>query len=594
MVIPPLSLTWSTLTNQYSAASWSLFASLAQAYYARQGRLLPAANYVALSPTTAAEPFIGSLAASEVVRVLLPLAGPAEETYPQYVLRGTDDEQPLLSVLTALLLRRGITLADFKQALATEEASYYLLALLGPEFWTPVTAAWQQQVQQRLDEAGRWQRLLDTPETEARLRAALGSLRTRLVAVYPGASLNSLSTLPLNELARTLWNPAPLVGDSAIGELLQSLQTTAQWVVAQNYLESALTQHFLAAIPADLLPLAQVLLTTPAEAPALTTVTELATADTLTLASRLVALTANHPLAYALAAWFQLVLQRFIVAEIPALPIPPAGPLVVQGQLVGAGNSPLANFSLRLTQVLASRGGEERALGDLRTGPDGRFALTVARDLYLNDQDEIVEAPARLRAAVYYPTQELMGEPALTLELATESTEITYPTDLLPTMPSPTSGLLASIALPDTLRQLLADQNIRTWEDVRTTGTLLALVTNLLPEDEEAAQAASRLEGLTQFDAMTPGDTAFHKQVVSAGFYSPAQLLATTVSQADFVERVVAADPTDKALRTQAAAFYQQAASVQALSQPLGQHADLPRCYQCPSSNGAFCRRRSA
>jgi hypothetical protein len=569
MVTNSLFLTWSTLKTQYSAASWSLFASLAQAYYAQQGRLLPAANYLALSPTTAAEPFIGSLEASELVRVLLPLAGPAEETYPQYVLRGTADEQPLLTVLTTVLLKRGIGLADFKQALATEQASYYLLALLGPEFWTPVTAAWQQQVQQRLDEAGRWQRLLDTQETEAGLRTALGALRTRLVAAYPGASLNSLSSLPLNELARALWSPAPLADDSAISELLQSLQTTARGVVAQNYLESAVTERFLAAISPDLLPFAQVLLTTPAGTPALTTVTELATADTHTLASQLVALPANHPVVYALGAWFQLVLQRFIGAETPALPIPPVDPLVVQGQLLGAGDSPLANFSLRLRQVVVSRQGAERALGDLRTGPDGRFVLTVTRDWYLNEHDELTEAPAHLRAAVYYPNQELTGEPALTLELATESTETTYPTDLLPTLPAHASGLLDSVALPDTLRQLLADQNIRTWEDVRTTGSLLSLITDLLPEDEEAAQAASRLEGLAQFDVVSPGATAFHEQVVSAGFYSPAQLLAT-VSQADFVERLAAANPADEALRTQAVAFYQQAAAVQALSQALG------------------------
>jgi hypothetical protein len=569
MVTNSLSLTWSTLATQYSAAGWSPFASLAQAYYAQQGRLLPAANYVALSPTTAAEPFIGNLAASELVRALLPLAGPAEETYPHYVLRGPADGQPLLTILTTILLKRDIALADFKQALATEEASYYVLALLGPEFWTPVMATWQQQVQQRLDEAGRWQRLLDTQETAAGLRTALGALRTRLVAAYPDASINSLSSLPLNELARALWSPALSADDSAIGELLQSLQATARGLIAQNYLESELTERLLAATTPDLLPFAQVLLAVPEGQPALTTVTELATADTHTLASRLVALPANHPVVYALAAWFQLIVQRFIGAEIPALPLPPAGPLVVQGQLLGVEDTPLADFSLRLTQVVVSQQGMERALGDLRTGPDGRFALTVARDWYLNEQDEIAEAPARLRAAVYYPNQEVTGEPALTLELATEGTEVTYPTELLPTLPAPTSGLLDSVTLPDTLRQLLADQNIRTWEDVRTTGSLLALVTDLLPEDGEAAQAASRLEGLAQFDVVTPGATTFHEQVVSAGFYSPGQLLATA-SQADFVERLIAANPADETLRTQAVAFYQQAAAVQSLSQALG------------------------
>ena len=560
-------LTWPTLTENYATAIWPPLAPLARTYYAQQARLLPAANYLALSPTSAAEPFIGSLAASELVRAALPATGPAEETYLQYVSRGAAEAQPLLTRLIAVLSKRSITLADFKQALSTPEASYYLLALLGPEFWTPVTAAWQQQVQQRLDDAGRWQQLLDTQLPDEFMRSVLFSMRARLLTVYPTASIESLSGLPLNEVAHTIWSPNPTLDAPALARLLDALQVAAQEVIMQNYLESELTEQLLAAITLDLVPFAQVLLGAAEGQTALTTLTELASVETLTIANRLVALPANHPLVYALAAWFQSVLQRFISAQVLPTPIIPTNPLVIRGQLRGTDSSPLPDFKLQLTQILASREEAVRPLGELRTAANGRFALEIARDWYLDDNDEVAEAPAHVRAAVYYPAQDVTGAPVTTLELSTENTEVTYQTDVLPTLPPPASRSLDSLELPQALRQLLEERGLTTLAEVRATGSLGDLVADLLPEDMEAAQAADRVDGLAQFEVVGQGDAAFQERVVDLGFYSLSQLLAA--SSEEFVAQLVGETGSEE-LQAQGAAFYQQVSAVQALSQALG------------------------
>jgi hypothetical protein len=562
-MVSSLALTWSTLTTQYAAAIWPPLVPLARTYYAQQGQLVTAASYLALPPATAAQPFIGNVDASQLVIAVLPSAGPADETYPQYVMRGADYAQPLLNQLIIGLQERAITLADFTQALATQETTY-LAKLLGPEFWTPAIAAWQQQVQRQLDVEGRWQRLVDA-QVDPGLQAVLVALSVRLSPVYPTLSLNEVGELPLNELARALWTPLPAPDDQAITRLLNMLQTAAQSVVAQNYPDVELPARLFATVPAALGQLAQALLTASESNPAVTTVAELATAEVTTLANRLVLLPANHPWVYALAAWMQDVIRQFLRADNPATLLIPSSLLPVRGQLLGVEDKPLANFALQLSQVFSSRQGMVRALGELRTSSDGHFELNVDRDLYLDDNDAVAEAPATVQAAVYYPGQDPNGEPALTLVLVTGETEVSYPTDLPPTVPALASRAVSILSLPASIDQLLAEQGIASLADVRAVGGVQQFVADL--DDPDAVAATRRLDGLAQFEVVS-NDSAFHEQVVDQGFYSPAQLLDST-SQAEFVARL-AADSTDEAQRTQAITFYQQAATAQALSQTLG------------------------
>lgn len=562
-MVPSLVLTWSTLTTQLAAASWPLLAPIARTYYAQQGRLVTAANYLNLPPAAAAEPFIGNAAASQLVSAILPTAGPADETYAQYVLRGADYAQPLLTQLTTVLQEQAITLASFTQQMATPDSSGYLTTLLGLSFWIPVTANWQQQLQRQLDTQGRWQRLLATQQDPI-LQALLVNLSTRLAGFYPTGSLNTASDLPLNELARVLWTPAPLADEQVVTQLLGSLQTAAQVVLAQNYPDSELTARLVATVASGLAPLTQLLLLDPEGKTAVTTVAELATAELGTLASRIVLLPANHPLVYALAAWVRDALQDFLQTENPAALIP-ASFLPVRGQLLGADDKPLADFVVRTVQILNSQEGVIRSLGELRTDADGRFTFNVSRDLYLDDNDVVVEVSANLRAAVYYPGQAATGEPAQTLVLTTGSEEVAYPTSLLSVVPAPASQVIDKFSLPTVLSELLTERGITSLADVRAAGGIRQLVAGT--DDLELLLAARRLDGLAQFEVVS-GDTAFHKLVIAAGFYSPSQLLDTT-SPEEFVQRLTLADAPAE-LRSQAQTFYQQAAATQSLSHALG------------------------
>jgi len=453
-MVPSLVLTWSTITTQSAPASWPPLAPVARTYYAQQGRLVTAANYLNLPPAAAAEPFIGNAAASQLVSAILPTAGPADETYAQYVLRGADYAQPLLTQLTTILQERTITLADFVEQVAAPEGAHYLTSLLTPAFWIPIVAAWQQQVQRQLDAEGRWKRLLDAPKDPV-LQALLVDLGPRLAAAYPTGSLSTASELPLNELARVLWIPAPSSDNLLIEQLVGALQTGAQLVVAQNYPDAELPARLLASVSGELAPLAQLLLLDPAGNAAVTTVPELATAVSDTLARRLVLLPANHPLVYALADWVRNTLQEFLQAENKE-PLLPASLLPVRGQLLGTEQEPLANFLLRIEQVFNSREGAANFLGELRTSADGRFGLTVSRDLYLDENDAVAETPATLQAAVYYPGQDTTSEPALTLTLTASNAEVAYPTDLQAASAAPVSQTLSKFVLPTALGELLA------------------------------------------------------------------------------------------------------------------------------------------
>jgi hypothetical protein len=252
--------TWSTLITQYAATNWPPLAAIARAHYTQQGLLVTAANYLAMSPAAAAEPFIGSLTASQLVAAILPAAGAADETYAQYVMRGADYAQPLLTYLTEVLSEQAIPLADFEQQVAAQDGIGYLTKLLGSAFWIAVTAAWQQQIQLQLDLEGRWPRLLAAQE-DSISEALLLSLDARLAADKPTASLDVVSKLPLNELARLLWVPVPTANDQIIAQLLGALQTAAQTVITQNYPDAELITRVLATVPPNLLPFTQVLLT---------------------------------------------------------------------------------------------------------------------------------------------------------------------------------------------------------------------------------------------------------------------------------------------------------------------------------------------
>jgi hypothetical protein len=571
-MVPSPALTWSTLATQYAAAYWPPLAPLARTYYAQQGRLVTAVNYLNLPPAAAAEPFIGNVSASQLVSAALPGAGPVDETYAEYVLRGTDYAQPLLIQLTNVLQEQAITLADFVQQAATPEGVSYLTTLLGSSFWIPVTAAWQQQVQQQLDRDGRWQRLLTTQDDPV-LQALLVNLGSRLAISYPMSSINSVSELPLNELARALWIPAPAVDEPLLIQLVGNLQAAAQLVVTQNYPDAELPTRLLANVSSGVALLAQLLLLDPEGKPAITTVAELATAELATIARRIVLLPANHPLVYALAAWVRDTLQEFLLVENPANPIS-FSLLPVRGQLLGAEDKLLANFSVLITQTVGSQEGVERSLGELRTDAEGRFALNVRRDLYLDDNDAVVEAPIKLRAAVYYPNQKTADEPALTLALTAGDAEVTYQTDLPLVALLPTSQAINKLSLSTALNELLTEHGIDSLVDVRAAGGVQHLIANA--DDLELLAAARRLDSLAQFEVVS-SDTAFHERVVDEGFSSPIQLLQS-VSQADFMARLVGDAGSDE-LRTQATAFYQQVAAVQALSEALGLLTGNPATY---------------
>ncbi|WP_375419222.1 neuraminidase-like domain-containing protein [uncultured Hymenobacter sp.] len=572
---PPL--TWSSLIAHYSAPAWQPFAELARRFYAQQGRLLPAAQYLALAPAAAAEPFRGNVAAQQLLAAALPAAGPPDETSAQYVARGRADAQPVLAALVEALTARGVTAADFAATLALPDAGPQPAALLTADFWAALTGAWQQQVQLRLDREGRGERLL-AAQPDIAHRDALAAAAQQLAANRPADSLPTLSLLPLNELARDLWVPAPPADNPLLAFVLGSLRAAARQVMAQNYPDAELTTRLVATLAPELQASVQALFAPAAEGqPPLTTVAELAGAEAGTLAERLVALPANHPFVYALAALFQDATQRFLQAEAPALitAAPALPPVVVRGQLLGAYGTPLAGFTLRLTQVPANPPGTEQQLsqqllGELRTDSDGRFSLLVPRARYLNEADAVAEAAFTLQVAVYPPGQDLAGEPALMVGLLppADGAELPVATDLTATPDDAASAEVAQLSgeLPGALSQLLADNHLTTLRAVREAGGLGALAPELLA-DPATAGAVQRLDALAQFEVVSP-DTPFLEQVVASGFSSPAQLLDTT-SQAEFVERV-SADLGDEAGRAQAAAFYEQTAAVQALSQTLG------------------------
>lgn len=565
-----LAPTWSTLTTHYAADIWPPLTPLAQGYYAQQGQLVTAARYLALPPASATAPFTNSAAARALVAAALPAAGSADETYAQYQARGAASAQPLLTVLMSELEKRGITLADFTRDLAAQGAEAYLASLLDPSFWLPVVTTWQQQVQQRVDAEGRAQRFLAAQPAPA-LRAVVTGLLSRLALAYPAASLNTLAGLPLNEVAKGLWNPAPTVDDQVAQPLLSSLQVVAHQVLDQNYPDAEQVAYLVAALAPELIPLGQALLLPVAGQPALTTVTELAAADSTGLRNRLLALPANHPVVYALAAWLRGAIQVFLAADLSLVPAPePATPLAVRGQLLGT-EEPLPGFTLRLTQVLASQAGADRPAGAVVTAPDGHFAFSILRDQYLDDNDAVAEAPISVRAAVYYPGQAQTDEPVLTLliEPAADGTVQPFFTGL-ELSATETSAAVTSLRLevPATLSQLLADNGLTTLADLRAAGGVFQLLGDELAADATTAQAARRLDGLAQFEVVST-DAALHGQVVDAGYYSPAQLL-DSISQADFVARFMAADPANAGLQEQVTGFYQQVAAGQALSQTLG------------------------
>ena len=568
----PLPLTWATLAAHYDTTSYPALAPLAQAYYVQQGQLLTGAGYLALRPAAAALPLLTSAGARALVVAALPAAGPVDETPSQYAARGNSRAQPLLTALMASLVTRGITPADFSRQLTAQGADAYLPGLLGADFWVAVVAAWQRQVQYQLDAEGRWEQFLDGQAGEAR-QAALRECYAQVLANQPEASLEVMAALPDNVLARDLWMPRPAADSPTLNALVAALQAAAAQVVADNYPNAELNERLLAQLPAELRNVAQPLLTPAAGQPAVTSVAELAGSEASEQVARLIALPANHPAVYALAAGFQDGIQGFLAANAPADQPAPAEALPVRGQLLGAGDVPLPTFTLRLTQVLASPAGGERELGSLVTDTDGRFVLRVPRDLYLDADDAVVEAPATLRAAVYQPGQDLATPPLLTLllEPRPDNTNLTLATDLLPTASSPTaSTAIANLrdGVPAVLAQLLSDNGISSLADLRIEGGLRQLAADALASDPNLTSAVSRLEGLAQFEVVS-ADSAFHELVVAAGFYSPAQLLDST-SQEEFVTQLTAGDPAREDLRTQATAFYQQTTAVQALSQTLG------------------------
>jgi hypothetical protein len=566
----PAALTWSSLLAHYSAPAWQPLAPLARTYYAQLGQLLPAAGYLALAPEAAAAPFVGNAAARQVVAAALPAPGPAaDEPLTAYVERARPEAQPLLAPLLAALLAQGTSPAAFAEGLARGNDDY-LAPLLDAAYWAAVAGAWQRSVQQQLDAEGRGARLLAADPTQGE---ALGALYARLLATQPDLTLEALRDLPANELARALWTPQPAPADAALATLGSPLHAAAQALVAANYPDAELPDRLLATVPAPLAGLAQALLAPGAAGQApLATVAELAT-DPQAVLARVSGIAANHPLVYALAAWLQAAVQAVLLAAAPAPPTAPA-PLMVEGQLLGAADAPLPGLVLRPTQVLTSQPGREVALGLLTTDAEGRFALAVPRDMYLADPDDApAEAPASLRVAVYGPGQDPAGAPTRTLTLAPTADQLTYSlrTDLPLAPPASASAAVADLGgeLPETLANLLADKGIVSLSDLRAAGGTQALAAG--PLDEAAAAAAGRLDALAQLEVVAT-DAAFNEQVVAAGFSSPAQLVgsATAAEFADRLAAEVADAPAAAALRTQAIAYYQQAANVQALSQMLG------------------------
>lgn len=572
--MPSPALTWSSLLAHYSAPAWQPLASLARTYYAQQGQLLPAAGYLALPPAAAAAPFVGSAAARQLVAEALPQPGPAaDEPLAAYFERARPEARPLLAPLLARLQAQGTTPAAWAEGLAQDDT--YLATLLDNDYWAALASAWQQSIYQQLDAEDRAPRLLAAQAADPAQAAALAATYARLGAALPTATLETLRDLPANELARALWTPAPAPDDAALAALLGRLHTTAQALVAANYPDAELAGRLVAALPPALGGVAQALLAPGAAGQApLAQIAELAT-DPQPVQARLAELPANHPLVYALAAWFRALVQDFLAAEIPAAAPAAPAPLLVQGQLLGQHEAPLPGFELRPTQMLASQQGREVPLGALTTDADGRFALRVPRDLYLADADDAVaEAPAQLRLAVRRPGQ-VAEAPALTLELAPTADQptLTLRTDLAPGAAAPASAAVASLPgeLPAGLAQLLADHGIASLADLRAAGGSQALAAGQL--DPTEALAARRLDALAQFEVVS-ADAAFNEQVVAAGFYAPAEVLGVATADA-FADYLTAADtdadePARAARRAQATAFYQQAANVQALSQMLG------------------------
>ena len=558
MALQP-ALTWTTLFAHYSADAWTPLLQLARTTYAQQGQLLTAAQYLALAPTAAAVPFVGSTAAAQLLADTLPAAaGEPAATYADYAARGT--AQPVLRALGDALTAQGTTPAELEAGRAAQGAADYLAQTLTPTAWASLVGAAQRQAQYRLDEAAR--------AAELRTGApVLAPAYERVLATLPGTSLEALVALPANELARALWVPAPAADDLFINELVTALQTAAQRVLAENYPTAEQADRLLALLDLALQGVAQALL---AQAAATEPhVTELAQAAPGEVAAYLAALPANHPAVYALAAALQAAGQRVLLAGAPVAPAAPQ-PLGFSARLLDHAEAPLVDFNLVLTQVLA---GGERALGSLPTDAQGRISLRVLRDAYLADDDTVAERPVSVRAAVYRPAQDPAGEPLLTLLLAptTEGEELLFATslDTAALDAAPMSAPLAGLAgeLPAALGEVLAARDITTLADVRAAGGLQSLLAELDASDEPAVAAARRLDGLAQFEVVS-ADTAFHEQVVAAGFSSPGQLL-DTASPDEFVQRLAPADaPTE--LRAQAQEFYQQVAATQSLSQALG------------------------
>ena len=601
MTLP--ALTWSSLLAHYSAPAWQPLVSLARTYYAQQGQLLTAAQYLAQSPTAAAVPFVESPAALQFIAAALPAYTPeVPATYTDYAARGTAQTQPVLRALGDALRTQGIAPADLQAGVHDQEASQYLAQVLTPAAWAIIAAAAQQQAQYTLDEEGRSARL------QARF-PALAALHGRALAALPGVSLEALLALPSNELARALWVPGPVADDLFINELAGALQAAAQGVLAANYPEADQADRLLALLDPTLRGVAQAVLA-PAEAPLLR-VAELAAAPG-EVAARLAALPANHPVVYALAAALQTAGHQFLLAETPAAPELPA-PVATTYSLLGAERTPLAGFTLVLTQddtdpvspiaslpyaaepavnarVAAPTGDEVpadpikqpypvggRPLGTILTDDTGSFVLRVAPPAYLTADDTVALAPLYVRAALYRPGQDPAGVPLLTLTLtpATAGDATTLYLDVPAAAPDATPDSVPVLALDEdltpALRDALAATGITTLADVRAAGGLQTLFADLLASLDEAdahTQAqARRLDALARFEVVAP-DATFNSQVVAAGFDSPDELLATATPE-EFVQRLGLAQAPAEA-RTQALGFYEQVAATQSLSQALG------------------------
>lgn len=575
--------TWLLFREQLASETLQSFVSATQEAYAGRPEPTSFARFLRLPVAQVSD----TMRTTEVVRTaaaaLLLAPRAAAENYAAYLAAFETPERAAVQLVVQALQRDEIPYADFVSGWDAEKLLDFVQNRVDPGFW-PLLAQSLQMRGQKLADAPRRAAFLTSRQSDKE-RAALTTALATLDAGEPFLSLTSLGQLTPNRVAQLLWDTLSASGqtphDNALTRYqLQLLVSAAQAVVSENLPVESVVQELLRRLPAELQKGTEALLAT--LNPQSTTEAVYAVAGSSVeglLANTVSTLPANHAWVFGLAAWVQASVRQYLAAQ----PDDAAQPAVdstqqVQGQLLGQNQQPLSGFGLRITRL----DDPEQMLGTMHTGPDGRFSLRFQRPYTFSATEEVEWQSVSFGVEVFRPKQTFADSPAFYASVTVEpaQTDVTVATDLSNELPPLVSKSVAA-AVPGldtltTLQAYLEDKNFASLADIRRAGGLLTQPDAVF-ETQAAREAAQRLDALAQFEVVSTDATLVNK-LVDQGIVSPRQLVST-MSRADVVQLLTEEVGPEElnARRLEAAALYEQAAGVEALTQALGLYAASER-----------------